>query len=377
MGGLILKKNLLIINHVAESGGAENVMISTLKNLNKNEFNVLVILFEKGELVNVIRSLDHEVDVIEAGRIRNPIQYTVTVHKIIRSIRRFKADIIIGWSPKPFIYAGVAAWLTKKPVIWWQHGYPSISSKFDRLISRIPSNAIFCPSDSVAKAQAEISKHANIQVNYPGIDTEQYKFKLTDRMQIRHQYNIPLSARVITYVGRLQRWKKPDDVIKAFSQITNEECYLMIVGGALFGVETDFEKELVDLTSRLGITHKIIFTGQQKEVSKYLSASDIVINSSNKEPFGLVVIEAMSNGRVVIAANSGGPAEIIDHNLTGFHYDGSIEDLHCTIQHVLDCKEISELIGKNARMKVEQHYSTRNMIERFEYLMMKTLNKVG
>ncbi|MCI1773932.1 MAG: glycosyltransferase family 4 protein [Paenibacillus lautus] len=372
-----MKRNLVIINHVAESGGAENVMVSTLRHLNKKQFNVHVILFEKGNLVEIIRSLGYEVTVIDSGRVRNIIQYIKTVFKIVEHIRRYKADVVIGWASKPFIYAGVAAWLVRKPVIWWQHGYPSASSMFDRIISRIPADGILCPSNSVAETQSEIYKNTNIQVNNPGIDTEQYKFYQADREQVRNAYNIPITARVITYVGRLQRWKRPDDVIRAFSQITNEECYLMIVGGALFGVESEFEKELMDLSSHLGINHRVIFVGHQKEISKFLSASDIVINSSTKEPFGLVVVEAMSNGRVVIAVNSGGPAEIIDHNQTGFHYDGSIEDLYSTIQWVLDNKDLPEYIGMNARLKAQQNYSASSMTERFENILMKTIEKAG
>ncbi|WP_454193077.1 glycosyltransferase family 4 protein [Paenibacillus sp. Marseille-Q7038] len=368
-----MKRNLVIINHVAESGGAENVMISTLQNLNKNHFNVQVILFQQGQLVDIIRSLGYEVTVIESGRIRNIVQYFKTVSKIIHSIRLYKADIVVGWASKPFIYAGVAAWFIKKPVIWWQHGYPSTSSMFDLLISRIPAACILCPSASVASAQSEIYKNSNIKVNNPGIDTEHYSFNQIDREQIREQFNIPLDAQVITYVGRLQRWKRPDDVIKAFSQITNKECYLMIVGGALFGVDNDFEEELVELTNQMGINHKVIFVGHQKETSKFLSASDIVINSSIKEPFGLVVVEAMSNGRVVIAVNSGGPSEIIDHNQTGFHYDGSIEDLYSTIQRVLDDKDNLEYIGLNAKMKAKQEYSSEEMAKRFEHYLTETI----
>ncbi|GGG76410.1 glycosyltransferase family 4 protein [Paenibacillus radicis (ex Gao et al. 2016)] len=361
--------HVLVVNHVAEQGGAENVLLTTLRHIDKQKFKVTAVLFQEGPLVEEIRSIGIEVVTIKAGRIRNLLYYAKTVLQIVKQLKRYRADIVIGWSPKPFLYAGVAAWLARKPVLWWQHGYPSASSRFDRLVNRIPANAILCPSYSVAYAQNGIGAQVKTRVNHPGIETEFFAYSPSDREVIRDKYQIPSSAKVVAFIGRLQRWKRPDDVIQAFSRIQDEQCYLLIVGGALFGEESDYVQELTGLAERLGCADRVIFAGHQKEIAPYLSASDIVINSSSKEPFGLVVVEAMANGRIVIAANSGGPAEIIDHNWNGLLYDGTIEGLYeCLLQALEENSETLPL-GRRAELKAAESFSAQQMVGRFEGLL--------
>ncbi|MFF2094263.1 glycosyltransferase family 4 protein [Paenibacillus sp. NPDC058174] len=367
--------NIIVVNHVAEQGGAENVLLTTLKHIDKHKFKVTAVLFQEGILAEEIRSIGIEVVTLAAGRIRNVLHYVRTVLQIVREIKRARADIVIGWSPKPFIYAGAAAWLMRKPVLWWQHGYPSPASRFDRLVSRLPAKAILCPSDSVAQAQNDLGARLKARVNYPGIETELFAYSALDREQIREKYQIPAAAKIITFIGRLQRWKRPDDVIEAFSRLQDEQYYLLVVGGALFGEERDYIQELTGLAERLGCADHVVFAGHQTEIAKYLSASDIVINASSKEPFGLVVVEAMANGRIVIAVNSGGPAEIIDHNWNGLLYDGSREGLYqCLLQAVKNDTD-TQSIGRRALKTAGESFSAGQMVSRFEGYLTDLYNE--
>jgi glycosyltransferase involved in cell wall biosynthesis len=62
----------------------------------------------------------------------------------------------------------------------------------------------------------------------------------------------------------------------------------------------------------------IHLTGQVADARPYIRAMDVLVNPSEREGFGLTLIEAMSEGVPVIAVRAGGPAEIVEHEHTGF-----------------------------------------------------------
>jgi glycosyltransferase involved in cell wall biosynthesis len=72
------------------------------------------------------------------------------------------------------------------------------------------------------------------------------------------------------------------------------------------------------LAEKLSVSDRVIFTGFLKNPESILDALDIVIHTSVKpEPFGRVIVEAMSRGKPVIATAMGGPLEIIKNEKTG------------------------------------------------------------
>ena len=88
-------------------------------------------------------------------------------------------------------------------------------------------------------------------------------------------------------------------------------------GGALFG-EEDQERSLLDLVEALGIGDRVDFTGHVDDVAAELATLDVVVHASTiPEPFGQVVIEAMAAGVPIIAADAGGPAEVVTDGVDG------------------------------------------------------------
>jgi glycosyltransferase involved in cell wall biosynthesis len=79
--------------------------------------------------------------------------------------------------------------------------------------------------------------------------------------------------------------------------------------------------ELEATVKRGGLADHVTFLGSRDDVPDLLNASDIALHASVRpEPFGLVVVEAMSLGKAVVAANTGGPAEVVDRS-SGITFD--------------------------------------------------------
>jgi glycosyltransferase involved in cell wall biosynthesis len=128
---------------------------------------------------------------------------------------------------------------------------------------------------------------------------------------------IDLDSKIITYVGRLEKFKGVDYLIKAIPEIVKKipDTQLFIAGTG------DHENELKKIAKGLNIEDHIKFLGQQNRsqlYELYKRSAMIVVPSIWPEPFGKVGIEAMSVGRPVIASDVGGISEWLINEKTGY-----------------------------------------------------------
>ena len=71
------------------------------------------------------------------------------------------------------------------------------------------------------------------------------------------------------------------------------------------------------LQRELELTDSVTLTGEVPDAGPYIARMDVLVNASDPEPFGIVLLEAMARGVPVVAVNSGGPATLIEHERTG------------------------------------------------------------
>jgi glycosyltransferase involved in cell wall biosynthesis len=119
-------------------------------------------------------------------------------------------------------------------------------------------------------------------------------------------------------VGRLCRWKGQHVFLEAFAKaFAGSDARARLIGAPLFG-EEDYEAELRDQIERLGLSDRVELRGHRDDIAAELAELDAVVHCSTvPEPFGQVVVEAMSVGRPVIAAAAGGPLEVVTDGVTG------------------------------------------------------------
>lgn len=364
---------LLVLSPVAERGGAERVMVDTLKYLNRDKFQAKLIFFEQGSLVEEMSRLGYESEVIPAERLRDLGTYIRVVAGLRRIIRTDRIDIVVSWMPKAHLYGGIAAFLEGKKSVWWQHMIPK-SHWMDKVASKIPAQGVLCPSRVTKHFQEKLTPNKQVLLNNLGVDLEQFGSYNHNAKKARARLNIPEDAVVFAFVGRLQRWKRPDVVIQAFNQVAGgKNAYLLIIGGTLFGLEQDYEEELKQIAAS-GQSSKILFLGHQKDVGAILEAADAVVHASLMEPFGMVIIESMAMGKTVIAVGQGGPVEIISNGNDGLLYDGSQRQLANIMEQILEGQFPLKEIGQRARQTVEKKFTVTQMAERFESNISLILN---
>jgi len=142
----------------------------------------------------------------------------------------------------------------------------------------------------------------------------------------------------LTYFGRLKKYKSPDHLLKAFALVKERyreaELYIMGTG--------DYLEGLRKLAVKLGISDSTTFFGYVSEAQKteLLSKSWLVINTSQKEGWGITNIEANASGTAVVSANVPGLRDSVKVGLSGELYEyGKIKELARTIENIIGHEE--------------------------------------
>jgi glycosyltransferase involved in cell wall biosynthesis len=160
-----------------------------------------------------------------------------------------------------------------------------------------------------------------IELVYLGVDIGNLRARVTRPVEaVRKELNVAKDQLLALMVGNIRAWKGQREIVAAVRLLTPDVRRRLRVcfAGATATVDTDYEAELREEIAEAGLEECISFLGARSDVADLYNAADIALHASTTpEPFGLVVPEAMALKCAVIAASSGGPAEVITPG-TGF-----------------------------------------------------------
>ena len=140
----------------------------------------------------------------------------------------------------------------------------------------------------------------------------------------------------------------------------SREAHGIIIGGSLFGAETEYQRELKERAHALDLTNRVTFTGfvSDDEVAGFLAAAQLVVHPARHEDFGLTVAEAQALGAPVLAYSEVGPAVILQHNQTGWLVPvGDVIQLGETLNEVLASPARLTQAGQTGRERVQRIFS--------------------
>lgn len=155
--------------------------------------------------------------------------------------------------------------------------------------------------------KARATKSGRMVALHNGIATDAFAFNLDARVHLRRTLLIGEDCRLMLSVGRLHEAKDYPNLFNALAQLpTNGLNYQLCIAG-----DGPLKSGLEALTVQLGISDRVRFLGVRHDVADLMSASDIFVLSSAWEGFPIVVMEAMANGRILVATDCGGIREAI------------------------------------------------------------------
>ena len=345
---------VLVVMPAAECvGGAELTFRHLVKFGRGSGVEWFVAFLEPGPMVDEVRDAGLPCEVIDAGRVRDLHRYPATVARLAKLARRTQADLICSWMGKAQLYGGPAATCARVPAVWYQHGFPA-KSWMDRLATKLPTRAVIATSDAVAVAQRRIWPARRTLTVHPGVDLDHFDPALyPDPRTSRERLGLSPDAPTMGFVGRLQHWKGVHLVLEAFARVPGADPppELVVVGGP-HRYERDYPDALHALAGELRIADRVRFVGAQQNVAEWVQAMDIVVHASGREPFGMVIAEAMAMGKAVVASAAGGPSELIDDGENGLLFpSGDADALADSMSRLLNDPALAQRLGEAARTR--------------------------
>ena len=208
---------------------------------------------------------------------------------------------------------------------------------------------------------------SKIHIVHPGVDLPTFNRPSDTGHSIRQRLNLGDAPLLLT-VGRLQRRKGHDMVIKALAQIHGAfpSTKYLIVGS---GDELPY---LQHLCAEVGVEDQVIFAGQvpDEELPSYYAACDIFIMPNREvdgdiEGFGMVYLEAGAAGKPVIGGKSGGTDDAIVDGMTGLRVDGNNSvEIGGAVIDLLSAPDRAKTMGLRGRQRVENEFAWDAIVTR-------------
>lgn len=363
-----LQKKIKILHIITgiDIGGAENHLLSLIKGLDKSRYNIAIAYLKgNGELREQFEKMG--ISPIYVGMKFNGD--FIALWKLCRLIKKNRYDIVHTHLFHADIYGILAAFLAKTPIIISsEHNEEQfLKKKIYSLLHRwvsLPCKKLIALSEHVKKYMLATGiRDANkIEVVYYGLDWSKYD-NLGDYSYIRKEFKIGEEEKLIGTVARLTEQKGLNYLLKAFARVleTEPKCKLIIVGrGGL-------EKELKDLSRKLRIEDKVIFTGFRKDIPEIMSNIDIFVLPSLWEGLGLVLLEAMAAKKPIVATNVGAIPEIVLDGKTGILVlPANTEALADGILRLIKQRNLAKTMGEAGRERLEVHFGIEKMVKKTE-----------
>ncbi|MEC1614686.1 N-acetyl-alpha-D-glucosaminyl L-malate synthase BshA [Bacillus mojavensis] len=314
----------------------------------------------------------HEVEVNQYAVFKYPPYDLTLASKIAEVAERENLDIIHAHYALPH---AVCAYLAKQMlkrnigIVTTLHGTDITVLGYDPSLKDLirfaieASDRVTAVSSALAAETYDLIKpEKKIETIYNFIDERVYLKKNT--AAIKEKHGILSDEKVVIHVSNFRKVKRVQDVIQVFRNIAGKtKAKLLLVGD---GPEKSVACELV---RKYGLEKQVLMLGNQDRVEELYSISDLKLLLSEKESFGLVLLEAMACGVPCIGTNIGGIPEVIKNNVSGFLVDvGDVEAASAKAVRILEDEQLSKRFTEAAMEMLNNEFSSQKIVSQYEQI---------
>lgn len=303
------------------AGGAERSLAILLGSL-PSDIEPHVVLFCDGAYAASLRARGIPVTIVPMPAAfmqttrENPVSgvaaVPLAVRAVARVLRTIRADVVHTNTIKAHTIALPAAKLVGARCVVHLR---DILHGPGRTIVRSVIAACSRERIAISNAVGEAFGLAETHVIPNPLQLESY-IALPGREAAREQLGIPAGVRLVSLIGRINRWKGHDRFLRIATLLDRADVHFAIVGAPLFR-DADFVDELHAFAERTNLATRVHFVPWLDDVRVAYAATDINANCSDDEPFGRTIIEAAACGVPSVAFASGGTADALVDGETG------------------------------------------------------------
>jgi len=367
-----MSKSILVITGGTYIAGTEIVTLDVLRGLKQAGWPLHCIIsgWNNGDFPIRLEKLGISYSTIKLGwyyikkliwSLNSFIHYPLSIIKFLYLKKKYPHDFLYVNSYRQLILLYP---FIKKNVIYHVHD-PNRFSRQSVFFLRIADRKILkyiAVSEFIRDDLLECGISENkIVVIHNSVDPEQFDISNAKKMG---------GAKIVLgIVGQVIPRKGHEEAIAAFNLLVKKgykNITLYIIGTG----DQSFEKKLKMEIKAFGIEKDIVWKGFIKEKEEIYKDIDILLAPTrNKEPFGMMAIEANLFGIPVIASNQGGLLEIIEHGYNGYliHPNNAV-DLAQKIELFLQNNNLITMLGSNGRQRIMERFTYNRMIDKFSHV---------
>ncbi len=310
---VVKKKILFIITHL-ELGGAQKTLLSTIKGLDKNKYEIYLYAGDRGYLKSNFLFLDYLKVHLDSFLVReiNPFFDLVLFLKLFLFIKKYKFDIIHTHSPKASVLGRWAAYFAGvKNIIYTVHGWPfhrfmnPLAYHFCLFIEKVSARItkkiiVVSRSDLERGVRNKIASRNKFSLIHYGIDIEKFA-----KVSKEKRYN-PSPPYTILVVSSLKPQKGIFIALKVIKMLLKEMPDLKFV----IAGDGPLRKKVEYAIEKLGIKSSVSLPGWVVDIERLFKRCDLFLLTSLWEGLPVSLIEAVVSCVPYVVTNTGGVLDI-------------------------------------------------------------------
>lgn len=321
----------------------------------------------------LLEGLNARLVLLPIERKPSPWSDMLVLFQLFNLFRRERFDIVHSIMPKTGILAMLAAWFSRVPTrihtftgqVWvTKHGAQrSLLKWFDKLIGSFTTCALAdSPSQRDYLVDEGVLSPGKAKVigagSICGVDPLRFHPDAENRQTVRHGLGIAQDARVILFVGRLNRDKGMLELAAAFDTIAKQHPDVELL---LVGAEEDVPFSSMQEICHAGRDrlHYVSFTATPE---RYMVAADILCLPSYREGFGMTIIEAAACGVPAVASRIYGITDAVADGKTGLLFPvGDVPALTQALLRLITENQLRQQMGNEARERALELFSSEKI----------------
>lgn len=297
-----------------------------------------------------------------------------TLFQLVRLFRRHSFDAVHSVTPKAGMLGMLAARIAGVPVrVHWFTGQVWVTrtglgrfvlKSADRLIAATASHLLAdSPSQRDFLLAEGVCRAGVVKVigdgSICGVDGERFRPDAQAREHVRAEHDIPLNAKVVLFLGRLNKDKGLREMAKAMLALDERfpSLHWLIVGPD----EGGMVQHILSVAGRLG--ERLHFQGFTTQPEAYMAAADIFCLPSYREGFGSSVLEAAAVGVPSVATRIYGLTDAVEEGVSGLLVKpADATELVQALERLLKDDQMRSVMGRAARTRALTYFSRERIV---------------
>ncbi len=308
------KINILMFFPWLITGGADIFNLNLIKGLDKNKYNIIILLTEPNK--NVLRQeFEKYAIVYDLTSFINQKYWLAFVNYIIE---KENINLIFNSNSKfgYYIFPYIKGKNNNIPIIDYIHmeewynrngGYARYSSMQESVIDK----TLVCNNNTKNVLVKKFKrKEEEIKTIYVGVDEDKFNPDKYDKVSLLKKYKLDENKHIISYICRISEQKRPMLLLEIVNKLKDirKDFKVLVVG------EGNLLPKMKNKAKELKLEEYICFLENIEDTEEIYAISDLTINCSLKEGLALTSYESLSMGVPVVSSDVGGQSELIDEN---------------------------------------------------------------